>query len=353
MDPRLDPPPGRAVRWIAGLARWLVPVPATRPPSDQIRSVLVVRTDDRVGNALLTVPLVRALQRALPQARVDLLLAARWAHVADGLTDLRVVPFEKRAGPVRYLRFLRDLRRRYDVVIDAAHWHAFSLTSALLSRWAARRWVIGADRGPSRIAYGGVSQLPEPGTPEVVAKMLLALPLGIRLPPPPLETALGRGPSPVRGAYAALNPGARKEDHRWPASRFGAFAKRLRDLHRLRSIVFWGPGEESLAREVVRAAEGAADLAPATDLDALAAAFRAAALVVTNDTGPMHLAVACGAPVAAVFLDEAGLRWAHPGPRFEAVVAPADETPLVAAAARLLDTAPAPAQPAATREGPA
>ena len=65
----------------------------------------------------------------------------------------------------------------------------------------------------------------------------------------------------------------------------------------------------------------------------------------TNDTGPMHLAVACGAPVLAVFLDAEGLRWAHPGPRFEAVVAPADETSLLAAAGRLLDSARTPAQP--------
>src|SRR6266478_1462562 len=228
MDPRLDPPPGVAVRAIARLASWLLPVPAARPAVEEIRSVLVVRTDDRVGNALLTIPLVRALQRALPQARVDLLLAAGRARVAEGLPDLDVVRFDKRAGPLRYLRFLRRLRARYDVVIDAAHWHAFSLTSALLSRWAARRWVIGADRGPAEVVYAGVSELPPPGTFEVAAKMLLAWPLGLRLLAPPLETALGRGVSPVEGRFAALNPGARKQDHRWPASRFGTFTRRLR-----------------------------------------------------------------------------------------------------------------------------
>ena len=133
----------------------------------------------------------------------------------------------------------------------------------------------------------------------------------------------------------------------------GAFARKLAHLRGLQSFVFWGPGEEALAREVVLAAGGAAELAPPTDLDQLAAAFRAAALVVTNDTGPMHLAVACGAPVAAIFLHPVGLRWAHPGPRFEALLSPADERALLSAADRLLDTAPAPDQPARTREGPA
>ena len=341
------------VRLVVRAAHGLLRLPTEQPPVEEISSVLVVRTDDRVGNALLTIPLVRALQRALPRARVDLLLAARRACVAEGLAGLRVIPFDKRAGLVGLLRSLAPLRRAYDVVIDAAHWHAFSLTSALLSRWAARRWVIGADRGPARVAYSGVAPLPAPGTPDVIAKLRLVEPLGLSLSAPAMETSLGRGEPPVSGTFAALNPGARKGDHRWPAERFGALARRLREERGLRSIVFWGPGEEGLAGEVVRASGNAAQLAPPTDLDRLAAAFRAAALVVTNDTGPMHLAVACGAPVVAVFLDEAGLRWAHPGSRFAAVVAPPDEAAVFGAASRILDRAPPAAQPARIREDPA
>src|SRR5439155_620256 len=241
----------------------------------------------------------------------------------EGLPNLRAIGFEKRAGPLRYYRFLRALRARHDVVIDAAHWHALSLTSALLSRWAPRRWVVGTHRGPSRLVYAGIAPLPDPGTPDVLAKLRLGAPLGLRLSPAPMETALGREPSPVAGRYAALNPGARKQDHRWPPAGFASFARKLQGAHGLESVVFWGPGEEAIAGEVVAAAGGSARLAPPTNLDQLAAAFRAAALVVTNDTGPMHLAVACGAAVIGVFLDDAGLRWAHPGPRFEAVVAPA------------------------------
>ena len=162
MDARLDPPPGRGVRLIARLAHRILPLPESAPAPDDIRSVLVVRTDDRVGNVLLTLPLVRALQRALPRARVDFLIAARRTYVVEGLRDLHLVRFERRAGPFAWFRFLRGLRGRYDVAIDAAHWHAFSLTSALLSRWAASRWVVGSDRGPARLFYGGIASLPPP-----------------------------------------------------------------------------------------------------------------------------------------------------------------------------------------------
>ena len=49
MDPRLDPPPGRGVALIARLAHRLLPLPEPAPAADEIRSVLVVRTDNRVG----------------------------------------------------------------------------------------------------------------------------------------------------------------------------------------------------------------------------------------------------------------------------------------------------------------
>jgi ADP-heptose:LPS heptosyltransferase len=337
-DPRLDRPPGLLVRAAARAAAWLLPL---RGKPAALNRILVVRTDDRVGNALLTIPLVRALQAAFPKARVDLLLAR--PEVAEGLPGLSILRFNKR-NPFALLRLLRSLRG-YDAVIDAAHWHAFSLTSALLSRWATRRWLVGSDRGPSYL-YSAALPPPPPGMPEVEAKLLLAAGLGLpALSAPPLETPLGRGPSPVAGSFVALNPGARKAGHRWGAAGFAALAGALRR----RCVIFWGPGEEKLAREVAEAS--GAELAPPTDLDQLAAAFRAASLVVTNDTGPMHLAVACGAPVVAIFLDEAGLRWAHPGPRFAAVVAPPGVEPVLAAAARLLDTAQPPAEPARYPEG--
>ena len=336
IDQRLDRPPGLVIQLIARLARALLPLPPKRPA--QLRSVLIVRTDDRVGNALLTIPLARALLRLLPDARIDLLLAGRRAQVAQGLPGLNIVPWEKRDAFARPWHFLRALwmLRRYDVVIDAAHWHSFSLTSALLSRWAARRWLVGSERGPSLI-YSAAVPPPAPGMPEVQAKLELIGGLGLEPPPaPPLETSLGlRTPWPAGPRFVALNPGARKADHRWPAGRFAALARALRERHGLQSLVFWGPGERELALQVC--VDGAAALAPATDLDGLAAAFRAAALVVTNDTGPMHLAVACGAPVLALFLSEAGLRWAHPGPRFAAIVLTDDQLqPALDAAAHLL-----------------
>jgi ADP-heptose:LPS heptosyltransferase len=341
----LDPPPPLHVRLVARIAATLLRIQHGPPPDPRaLKRVLVVRTDDRVGNALLTIPLARALSFALPEASVDLLLAGKRAPVAEGLQGFRVVRFDKRAGPLAYLRFLQGIWGQYDAVIDAAHWHAFSLTSFLLGACATRGWLVGARRGPWELYSAAIEGKAED-------KVALALGLGLHPATPPLETALGRADAPVKGKFALLNPGSRKADHRWPAEQFALLARGLSQRFGLRSVIFWGPGEESLARQV--AEQGGAELAPPTDLDQLASCLRACALAVTNDTGPMHLAAACGAPTVAVFLDAAGLRWAHPGPRFEAVVAPKGSDEVLAAATRLLDTRRNAEEPARSpEEGP-
>jgi heptosyltransferase III len=346
-DPRLDKGPGPWAAIVARLAVWLLPLDRSRrsrPDPETLRSVLVVRTDERVGNALLTIPLALALRALLPRAEVHLLLAARRAELAEGL-GLGLVRFERTDAflhPLRFLRFLRALRKSHDAVVDAAHWHAFSLTSALLSRFAARRWVVGPRRGPAEMYSAAVEPPPE-GVTEVPAKLLLVLGLGLAVPPAsPLRTRLGEDLGPwavgvLGGAAVLLNPGARKADHRWPPDRFAALAREIHAQRGLRSIIAWGPGEEELARGVLAMAGASAFVAPPTDLAHLAALLRHASLAVVNDTGPMHLAVACEAPTLALLHAPEGARFTHPGPLFAAAVNP-EVGEAFAAAGKLLDT---------------
>jgi heptosyltransferase-1 len=103
------------------------------------------------------------------------------------------------------------------------------------------------------------------------------------------------------GRFALLNPGAGWPNKRWPAQRFGEVAAFLREACGLVPIVLWGPGEESLAGEVISASNGAAVLAPPTTVRDVLALARGAAIVVAGDTGPLHLATAVGAPTVSVF----------------------------------------------------
>jgi heptosyltransferase-1 len=104
----------------------------------------------------------------------------------------------------------------------------------------------------------------------------------------------------MRG-YALLNPGAAWPNKQWPSARFGEVASRLAAKYALLPVVLWGPGEQAMAAGVVDASNGIAIVAPPTGIGDLLALARGARLMVSGDTGPLHLAAAVGTPVVALF----------------------------------------------------
>jgi heptosyltransferase-1 len=102
------------------------------------------------------------------------------------------------------------------------------------------------------------------------------------------------------GDFALINPGAAWPNKRWPADRFGELAAFLREICGLRSVVLWGPGEQELASHVASASSGAAVVAPPTRIADVIALAREASLMVSGDTGPLHLAAAVQTPVVAI-----------------------------------------------------
>ncbi|MBI2362197.1 MAG: glycosyltransferase family 9 protein [Elusimicrobia bacterium] len=98
-----------------------------------------------------------------------------------------------------------------------------------------------------------------------------------------------------------LVPASRRETRRWPAERFAELGRLLRDRHGARLLVFWGPGEEALARAVRDGIGEGAVLSPRTgSVRELAALIGRCTLLVTNCNGPRHIAVARGIPTVTV-----------------------------------------------------
>jgi heptosyltransferase III len=318
-----------------------------RDPSSRIDRILIIRIDERVGNVLLTTPLIDALSERFSDAQVDVLVAANKRALLDGVAN--VIPYEKRGffrRPWSWFRLLAELRgRRYDVVIDASHWHRFSLTSAVIAAWTGAPLRIAHDRGEAAMFATKIVSPPPDRENEIRTKLRLMEPLGLGAEPRPMRTGLGLGSARAKmdawldaqamaDRIVGLAPGARKPDHRVDPSIFVALGKTARDAG-AKVLVLWGPGEQSLAEKV--AAGCGAKLAPATDLDELAALIRRCTVTVTNDTGPMHLSVACGAPTIALFRSADPARWGHADPP-HAVVEAEHRTPdeLIAEVSRLL-----------------
>jgi ADP-heptose:LPS heptosyltransferase len=101
--------------------------------------------------------------------------------------------------------------------------------------------------------------------------------------------------------YIVLSPGGGWRSKCWPAARFGSLSHKLRATLSLRCVVNIGPGEEDLATALVAASGDSQPLIYRGNLGQLMALVRGATCIVGGDTGPLHLGVALGAPVVAIF----------------------------------------------------
>ena len=277
------------------------------------RAFLIVRLG-ALGDIVHALPLAAAIRATWPGARLDWLVDVKHRAILDhvgGLSTIVPVDTRRMAGDTGVVPVVRRLRAaRYDVAIDAQG----LLKSALLAYLAGAARVVGLARGHLRepLARWAYDATAEPAGPHVVDHALaLAQAVGARagLPrfglQPPASDVVAR----VRGVlgvaagqpFALINPGAAWPNKRWPPERFGAVARHLRARRGWPSIVAWGPGEGDLARAAVAAADGAAALAPTTSLGELLAIVGAAGLVISGDTGPLHLAAALGTPIVGIY----------------------------------------------------
>ncbi len=117
------------------------------------------------------------------------------------------------------------------------------------------------------------------------------------------QAAEARSGFPAGGPWLAVAPGAaRGGSKRWPAAHFAAAAAIAVRESGCGIIVCGTAAERGAAAEIAAAApQATVDLTGETSLEELAAVFRLSRAVLCNDSGPMHLAAAAGAPVAAVF----------------------------------------------------
>lgn len=275
------------------------------------KSFLIVRLGS-LGDLIHTLPAVAALRHAHPDARIDWLVEAPHRELLDLVPILSSVFVMKGRSLGGWLATARELRpRRYDVALDFQG----LIKSAVLARLSGARAVVGFDRvalrePAARFFYTRVANVGEGR--HVIAKNLALAEQALEItldPSAPLEFPIRAIDSPaVRairaqgiGKFALVNPGAAWPNKRWPPDRFGAIASTLRDAHGLTPLVLWGPGERGLAESVVAASNGAAVVAPETQLPDLVALAREASFMISGDTGPLHIGCASGTPTVSLF----------------------------------------------------
>lgn len=262
-----------------------------------------------LGDVIHAIPAAAALRAHAPDARIDWLVDPRYAGVVQMVRGVdHAIAVDPRGSKGELLAAIRALRAtRYDASFDVQG----LIKSAVLTRLAGARRTFGLPKAHLRESLARFFYTDTPdlgGAAHVVHKALAmvaavgavrsvpAFPLNLP-PSPPAEQMSRRHPA----GFALLNPGGAWPNKQWPAERFGELAARIRASHGLPSVVIWGPGEEGRAAQVVAASQGAAEISPPTRIADLFGLSQTARVVVSGDTGPLHIAGAVGAPLVALF----------------------------------------------------
>jgi len=267
-----------------------------------------------MGDVIHALPAASALRDTFPDARIDWAIEPRWARLLDGNPDVNEVIHldRKRARGIRAT--VRALRAaRYDCAIDFQALYK----SAFLARASGAPRRVGFQSSYAREGLAAVlytDRLNPRGAHKVDHNLTLTEFAGARKAAPRFPIAIteadveimakelaSRGVEAEREEFFVLNPGGGWRSKCWKAERYGQLHAIVAERRGWRGLVSYGPGEENLAHEVVKAAGNPAPVAVPLALGPLMALLRRAKFVVSADTGPLHLAAALGARVVGLF----------------------------------------------------
>lgn len=278
----------------------------------------------QLGDLLCSVPALRALRAGYPRAHITL-IGLPWARAFTSRFDAWLDDFIAFPGApglpeggvddaacARFAALMRD--RRYDLLLQMHG--SGGVTNPLLASWHARR-LVGFHAGPEIATADRRLLAWDEHESEVLRQLRLVLAAGGRHAGTQLEwpvtaddrRSARRVLAGVAPEYVCVHPGARFPSRRWPVERYAAVANALAE--RGLAIVVTGTAEERALTQalVSRLAHPATDLTGRTTLDSLAAVVAGARLVLCNDTGLSHVAVAVGTPSVVVASGSDVARW--------------------------------------------
>lgn len=321
-----------AALWPIGVLRRALGATPAGPP----QRILCLRLE-RIGDLVMTLPALGQLRRLAPGATIDLVVGSWNGELAAAIGDVdnvetldaswlsRAQPGESLPHLLRHARTWRA--RRYDLALN---FEPDVRSNLILAASGARRLAGFVSGGGGPLLDVSLDHDPHMHTADNAVRLVSAA-LGTDASAAPATTLrisdaahaaaarlLG---APRSGPLVAFHVNAGREVKQWPEPRFRDLAQTLIET-RGATIVFTGGAEDrphiDLAMRALPA-DRVIDLCGRADLMTLAAVLERVRLLVTVDTGPMHLAHAVGTPIVAVFGPSDPVRYAPRGP-FDRVV---------------------------------
>ncbi len=328
--------------------------------SHDFKKILLIKLS-ALGDVVHTIPVLNKLRRRYPKARIDWLVTPGIAELLrhnpaiNNVIEFLRAEWSEPWRPAPYVstaRLIAQLRSaEYDLVIDLQgqfrsavfaftsgapvrigfdkpRSDAFTSLPRIIPEEARKHAWKGAREG-SWLAYTDTIPLPTLDIHPVERYLGIASMLGLDDDPADFSFPIPQEASVridglldyyeiAKAKIAVVAPGTVWETKQWRADTFAEVARRLLQ-QKLAVVLIGSENERGLCEEIVKLAPGTISLAGETSLSELAALISRAAICVTNDSGPMHLAVALGRPVVSVFGPTDPV-WAGPYRQPESVV---------------------------------
>ena len=291
--------------------------------------ILVIQTAF-IGDAILTLPLIQALKIHYPNSSIDVIVAPRTAEIfAHHPAISKIIQYDKRGSDkgIKGLRRMRNELRttNYDLVLVPHR----SLRSAFLTWLLHPSLSIGFDTSAGRwlfkriVRYNSsfheiernLSLLSSLKLPTIVAELPRLYPSNqdVQI----LDSIMSTDKLNSYKNIIALAPGTIWNTKRWPVDRFAAVCQRVASEN-IAIVLIGGKEDEALCRHVTEIAQRKNVFNAAGKLTLLQSAelIRRCKVLISNDSAPMHIAVAMGTPVVAIFgATIPGFGFAPRGPR--------------------------------------
>lgn len=291
-----------------------------REPASPVRPLrLLVIAPSWVGDATMATPTFRLVREHLKGAFIGALVRPGIDQLLAGLDvfdEIHVASPGGVMGPKHAAAKVRP--RRYDTALLLTN----SFSSALITRLAGIPTRIGYERDARglllthtldapRRADGSWAAISAVRYYHTLARTFLApdadtSPGCMELASTPEQSAasaevLARAGLADAPGFAVLNPGGNDAAKRWPPDRFIEAARHIASRHGMRVLVNGSPGERDLVGQIAHACDGVSLTDLGITLGSLKGVVARAALMLTNDTGPRHIAAAFGVPLVSLF----------------------------------------------------
>jgi lipopolysaccharide heptosyltransferase II len=276
-------------------------------------SVLFIRPGG-IGDAVLLIPTISAVKKHYPETSINVLAEKRNAQIFALCPEVDDVYCYDQLP-----EFWKVLPRRYDLIIDTEQWHRLSAVIARLIR--SKRKIGYATNERSKLFTDPISYSHDDYEALSFCHLLQPLSADVNcelkepflIVPGSVKSAEKLLPRAVKN-YVVLFPGASIPERRWGGQRFAELAERIAALD-YPVVVVGGKEDFAVGEAVVAKAQTTLNVAGKTSLLETASILKDAALLISGDSGVLHIAVGLGTPTVSLFGPGIVNKWAPHGSR--------------------------------------